>query len=53
MPDEILTVEEAATILKISAFTVRKYLREQKLEGKKVGKEWRILRSSLMKAVTN
>ena len=46
---ELLTPEEAAAILKLSAFTVRKLLRNGTLPGIKIGggKEWRIYRSDL------
>lgn len=38
----IYTVNEVAEILKLSSYTIRKYLREGKLEGAKFGSEWRI-----------
>ena len=46
---ELLTPEEAAAILKLSTFTIRKLLRNGTLPGIKIGggKEWRIDRSDL------
>lgn len=46
---ELLTVEEAAAILKLSAYTVRRFLKEGQLRGHKIGggKEWRIKKDDL------
>lgn len=43
----ILTVEEAAKIIKVSPKTVRDWLRSGQLRGLKAGKQWRILRQDL------
>jgi excisionase family DNA binding protein len=41
--DELLTVDEAASRLKMHPVTIRRLLREGKLPGRKVGaREWRI-----------
>ena len=47
MTEQFLTVEEAATRLKVAPFTVRVWLREGKIEGVKLGKVWRVLVASL------
>ncbi len=47
MIEQFLTVEEAATRLKVAPFTVRVWLREGKIEGVKLGKVWRVLVASL------
>lgn len=39
---ELLTVEETAKYLKMSPQVIRRWLREKKLPGVKIGKEWRI-----------
>ena len=39
---ELLTIEETAVYLKMSPQVVRRWLRENKLPGVKIGKEWRI-----------
>lgn len=39
---ELLTVEEVAAYLKMNPQVVRRWLREKKLPGVKIGKEWRI-----------
>lgn len=44
---DVLTPEEAARLLRVSLDTVRKMLREGRLPGAKVGREWRILRRDL------
>jgi excisionase family DNA binding protein len=41
------SVDEAAEILNLHPHTVRIYVREGKLAGRKIGKEWRIPRTSL------
>ena len=44
----LLTPEEAAQLLGLSPFTVRRLLRQGELPGRKVGKrQWRIPRSGL------
>jgi excisionase family DNA binding protein len=45
--DSILTVEEAAKMIKVSTKTIRDWLRSGQLRGLKAGKQWRILRQDL------
>lgn len=45
--EELLTIEEVASVLRVTAYTVRRYLREKKLPGKKVGGQWRVRKSDL------
>jgi len=42
-----LTIEEAAQLLRIHPDTVRRLLREKRLPGKKIGREWRISQEAL------
>jgi len=50
MDEELLTVEEAATRLKMHVGTVRRLLREGSLPGVKLGKrQWRISAAALRK----
>jgi excisionase family DNA binding protein len=52
MRSVLLTTNEAAHILGLSPFTVRRLLREGELPGKKVGKrQWRIRRVDLDKCL--
>ncbi len=44
---ELLTLEEAAARVKLKPKTVRGWLQSRKLEGVKVGKQWRIPAESL------
>lgn len=44
---EILTVEEVAEFLKTKPATVRKWLRDGELPGRKIGGEWRVIRDEL------
>jgi len=44
---EVLTVEEIAEIIKVDKRLVYKLLTSQKLKGRKVGREWRVLREDL------
>jgi excisionase family DNA binding protein len=43
----ILTIEEAAEILKLTPEIVRKYLRRGQLPGRKIGREWRLSERAL------
>jgi excisionase family DNA binding protein len=45
---EVLDVGEAADLLGITEYTVRKFAREGKLPGRKIGREWRFTRRSLL-----
>jgi excisionase family DNA binding protein len=45
--DDILTVEEAAALLKVDPATVQRELRAGRLPGNKVGRAWRIHREDL------
>jgi len=39
---EVYTPEEVAEILKVNADTIRRYLREEKIKGFKIGNSWRV-----------
>jgi len=45
---EIYTPEEVAKKLKVSEQTVRRYLRENKIKGFKIGNNWRIKENDLL-----
>lgn len=47
--EEVLTPEEVAAELKMAPKTVKDWLRDGKLPGKKYGRFWRVLRSDLEK----
>jgi excisionase family DNA binding protein len=53
MPEEYLTVTEAAAILKVSIETIRRYLRAGKLKNYKIGRQYRIRRPDLEALLTN
>ena len=46
--DLVLTTEEAAEFLKLTAFTVRDYARRGILPSRKVGKAWRFYKPDLL-----
>jgi excisionase family DNA binding protein len=46
--DELMTITEAARILKLSTFTVRRYIKVGKLPAAKVGGQWRIRKNDLI-----
>jgi excisionase family DNA binding protein len=48
---ELLTVEEAAKVLRSSTYTVRRMLRAGTIRGVKLGNQWRINRSALRSRV--
>jgi excisionase family DNA binding protein len=45
--DKLLNTEEIAEYLRISTVFARRLLRQGKLKGKKVGKDWRVKKSDL------
>lgn len=45
---DVLSVEQAAEFLAVSAWTVREQARNGIIPGKKVGKEWRFSRKALL-----
>ena len=47
MVEELYTVKEAATILKVSERAILDWLRSGRLRGSKAGKAWRIRQSDL------
>ncbi|MEG1501966.1 MAG: helix-turn-helix domain-containing protein [Synergistaceae bacterium] len=47
MGDLFYTVSEAAEILGLSEYTIREWLKNGKLAGKRVGKFWRIKKESV------
>jgi excisionase family DNA binding protein len=49
--EEVLTVGEAADLLKLSPYTVRELARRGELPGRKVGRGWRFIRGAIMDLV--
>jgi excisionase family DNA binding protein len=47
MRNDLLSVDQVSRILGLHARTVRRYIREDRLKARKVGKEWRVLRGDL------
>ncbi len=47
MSDEILTVSQAATYLKVCDKTVRRLIAKKELKASQVGKSWRIQQSAI------
>lgn len=45
----VLTTEQVAQLLGLSAFTIREYARAGKIPAKKVGKAWRFSRGALIR----
>jgi excisionase family DNA binding protein len=48
LSDEVLTLEEAAALLKLPADTVRSRAEEGDLPGRRFGKEWRFARKAVL-----
>ena len=48
MDKEILTMEEAAELFQVSIKTFIKLLKEEKVPGRKIGREWRFNRQALI-----
>lgn len=45
----VLTVEQAAEVLQLHFTTVKRLLKQGKLPGRKVGRQWRINKTDLMR----
>ena len=50
---DLLTTQEAADILHIKPATLRRYIREGRIEVKRLGRRILIEREELMKLITN
>ena len=50
---EVLTVKEAASLLKTSRQQIRRMIQAGELPAVKVGREWRILRESISSLLTS
>jgi len=50
--NEVLTVQEAAKLLRINQYTVYGLLRTHRLDGFKITRRWRILKSSVDKFIS-
>jgi len=46
--DEVMSVVEVAVFLKLEPKTIRQYAREKKIPARKLGNQWRFLKSSLV-----
>jgi len=45
--DRLLTLREAAEVLRLSTRTVREYVKRGEISGKIIGKQWRFRRADL------
>jgi excisionase family DNA binding protein len=45
--DRLLTLSEAAEVLRLSTRTVREYVKRREIRGKIIGKRWRFRRADL------
>lgn len=52
-PRQVLTIEEVATVLRLSSKSVRDACRRGEIRALKVGREWRIARSVLDDLLNN
>ena len=50
--DKMYQVDEVAQILGITPFTVRKWLREGKIKGKKIGRPWMIPKAEVQRLLS-
>jgi len=53
LPDEVLTVKQAAKLLQLSESTVRLYATSGQLPGRKFGDSWRFRRSALLESISS
>lgn len=52
-PDELLTVNEVAVILKLNRKTVLKFLENGEIRAKRFGNSWRVRRGDLFLDMSN
>ena len=52
MPDDIMTVAQAAEYLKVCDKTIRRLISKKQLEASQVGKTWRIKKSDIDRYLT-
>jgi excisionase family DNA binding protein len=50
-PNKFYTIEEISHFLDLSQQTIRKFLREKKMKGKKIGRRWHILGKNIINFV--
>jgi len=50
-PNKFYTIEEISNFLDMSSQTIRKFLREKKMKGKKIGRRWHILGKNVINFV--
>jgi len=48
---ELLTAQEVSDILKVKLTTVRKWIRQGKIQGVKLGKSWRVEQEDLQQFI--
>ncbi len=51
MPKQILTIKQAARLLQVDPNTIYRWARSGKFPGSKIGKEWRVLHSDVIKFI--
>jgi excisionase family DNA binding protein len=49
--EDVLTVDDVATLLELKPYTVKEYARRGILPGRKLGRTWRFLRPELEDAI--
>ena len=47
LPEQVMTIDELATYLKVAKSTLYKLAQEGKVPGQKVGKHWRFSRQAI------
>jgi len=51
--DELKTVDEVATLFNVKPTTIREWLKDGRLKGTKLGRQWRIKESDLQDVIEN
>jgi excisionase family DNA binding protein len=50
---DVLTVSDVAALLELKPYTVKEYARRGLLPGRKLGRQWRFLRSDVEEAINH
>lgn len=53
MEEKIYTLQEVAELFKVTQKTIRNYLKEEKLQGFKMGNRWRFTQSQVDQLIKN
>jgi excisionase family DNA binding protein len=51
MTDEVLTIEDAAELMKLAPKTIKKMMKEGTIPGRRIGRQWRTTKRALLDCI--